>query len=133
MCIRDRCSLPYELNLKANTLLQISESFQLSYFKPGAVHKKHLDSSFQQDLDTGRTLSALLFVFDVQTLSAQRPNIKIFCNAEAEGMEHRCATNQLFILKSRVIPYEIQAAIAPFFILRFFINGPAVFDDRRKM
>lgn len=62
-------SIPYELNARMNYSCQISETYIASYFsgrpkkqeEQRDIHKKHIDSSFDRSVDTGKQFTCLYF------------------------------------------------------------------------
>ncbi|KAF8822379.1 putative hypoxia- inducible factor prolyl hydroxylase (phd2) [Cardiosporidium cionae] len=54
--------LPYELNRKANLSLQMSWMFLLGYYSDkGAFYVKHMDNSYQGDMDNGRKITCIYY------------------------------------------------------------------------
>lgn len=119
-------SLAYELNSKnTGLLLQVSESFQISYFNDrGAYHRLHIDSSLDKKFDTGKSLTILYFCNideekDLQNKIILKDHNDIYYEIET-------ILDSILIIKSRKISYEIKENFnKKRFIVRFWINGPA--------
>ncbi|EGR28451.1 hypothetical protein IMG5_174900 [Ichthyophthirius multifiliis] len=136
ICVR-LTSIPYELNEKTQFLAQISELFQVSYFKNnGSYQEKHFDSSFEGNQDNGRKLTVLYFSnLDNDINCKDQGKIRIYPDFlkddQNKYVEFETEVDSLLILKSRVIPYEILPNNnQKRYIIRFWVTGPA--DKNKK-
>ena len=122
-------SIPYELNSKTQLCLQISESFQISYFsEKETFHLKHFDGSFDEKFDNGRKISCLYFCNLDEDDKAEEGTVKL--EVEDQKMEITTHADCLLLLKSRKVSYEICKNMRKRFIVRFWIQGPADFINK---
>ena len=98
-----------------NIKCQISEQFQISYFKKLSFQKHFMDNRFEQD--NGRKLSLLYF-----SCLENAGSVKL--TSKDKVVELQIQNDLLIIFKSRLIQYTIQANKAKVFVIRFWINGP---------
>jgi len=54
-------SIPFELNMKCNLLLQYGDAFELSMYGKDCFHKTHYDGAHEKDKDNGRKVTAIYF------------------------------------------------------------------------
>jgi len=118
------CSaLPFELNLKANIICQVSETFQLSYYKTQGFHKAHFDSSFDSSKDNGNKISV---IYLISNSSNGKADIKLFEENDINKFEQvEIKSGDILLLKSRVRAYEINNITEGSFLLRYWVNGPS--------
>ncbi len=133
--LTDRLSaVPYELNARMNYSCQISETFVASYFsgrpKKGEeqrdVHKKHIDSSFEKSVDTGKQLTCLYFGAQQEISEGSPVTLTLWLAKEEEIVleELLVEKDMLVILKSRLVAYEVRSQGVKHFLFRFLVNGP---------
>jgi len=118
-------AIPFELNLKASIYAQVSEGFQLSYYKEdNGFHGIHYDSSFQEKFDSGKKISALYIFSEKQEKT--KPKLTLHKRDSTDVLEEvELEMGTLFLIKSRVVPYSLSNISQGTFILRYWVNGPA--------
>lgn len=123
--LRALSALPFELNLKASLYLQIGEQFLISFYQgDDGFHKMHLDSSFEKDKDTGVKLTGLLLIASDSGSTNLKMKMKIVEDSTtAKDEEITLERNNLCIIKSRKVGYELKSIPRGAFIIRYFIKG----------
>ncbi|KAL4468293.1 hypothetical protein ABPG72_015829 [Tetrahymena utriculariae] len=128
-------ALPYEFNHKTQICVQISELFQISYFKAnGSFQKPHYESSFDGDQDNGRKINCLYFNnLDDDIDCTNYGKVKLYTsvsqnqNEPGDYVEFSMEPDSVLIFKSRLFPYEIlpnNSNNSKRFVVRYWITGP---------
>eukprot|EP01066_Platyproteum_vivax_P003553 Platyproteum_vivax@DN14488_c0_g1_i1.p1 len=134
-------AIPFELNKKANLLLQATGICQVSHFaKTGAFHKQHKDGGFGRH-DNGRKVTVLYLPNDPSwqesdggyiTISRHEPLREDSPLVESTVELERLPPNGdcLILLRTRDMALEVECTNRKMFLISFWISGPALDGEK---